>query len=63
MITRNEALTRLHAASQFYAECGEVLSNVIEMNDAMESVLAKIGNHLGVEPGDVDALLAAVEKV
>ena len=33
-----------------------------ETNKAMESVLAKIGDHFGVTPGDVAGLLAAVEK-
>lgn len=30
---------------------------------AMESVLAKIGDYLGVEPGDVDGLLAEIERL
>lgn len=33
----------------------------IEMISAVESVLAKIGDHFGVEPGDVDGLFAAIE--
>ena len=37
------------------------ITQLKEMNGAMESVLAKIGEHFNVVPGDVDGLLVAIE--
>ena len=41
----------------------QTVTDAADRIDAMESVLGKIGQHLGVEPGDVDGLLAAVQKI
>jgi len=36
-------------------------NTLLEQRNAMESVLGKIGDFLGIEPGDVDGLLAKIE--
>lgn len=35
--------------------------SLVDVNESMETVLAKIGNRFGVKPGDVDALFAEIE--
>ncbi len=39
---------------------GQAITDAADRIDAMESVLFKIGQHLGVRAGDVDGLIGAI---